>query len=147
MNILSPILPRSIFSSETFCPSCIYKFPSAIIDHGLINQVDAMSQPLSPAALQDPAVLQLPALSAPPGVIPNFTNPEDIGPRLIVSGAILLTFVIIALASRAYTKLCIIRKISLDDLTISLAAMCAIASYTLCVYGNGNIWTILSHTD
>ena len=106
-----------------------------------------MSQPLSAAALQDPAVLQLPALTAPPGVVPNFTNPISIGPRLIVSGAILLTFVIVALAGRAYTKLYIIRKVSLDDLTIFLAAFCAIASYSLCVYGNGSIKIISTHTD
>ena len=95
-----------------------------------------MSQLPSAAALQDPAVLQLPALPAPPGVIPNFANPKNIGPRLIVSGAILLTFVTIALASRAYTKFYIVRKVSLDDFTVSLAVLGAIVSYGLCVYGD-----------
>lgn len=95
-----------------------------------------MSYQTSAAAPHDPAFLQLPALDAPPGVIPNFTNPESLGPRLIVTGAILSTFVIIALANRAYTKLSIVRKMSLDDLTISLAAIGAIVSYGLYIYGN-----------
>ena len=95
-----------------------------------------MSLPMSAASQQDAAILQLPALAPPPGVIPNFTDPKDIGPRLVVLGAILLTFVIIALANRAYTKLCIVRKVSLDDFTVSLAVLGAIASYGLCVYGN-----------
>ena len=91
---------------------------------------------MSAASLQDAAILQLPALAPPPGVIPNFTNPKNIGPRLAIFGAILLTFVIIALANRAYTKLCIVRKVSLDDFTISLAALGAITYHGLCVFGN-----------
>ena len=91
---------------------------------------------MSAASEQDTGILQLPALAPPPGVIPNFTNPKNIGPRLVILGAILLTFVMIALANRAYTKLCIVRKVSLDDFTISLAVLGAIASYGVCVYGN-----------
>lgn len=95
-----------------------------------------MSQQLPASALQDPAILELPALPPPPGVIPNFTNPESKGESLIIPGAILLTLVIIAVANRAYTKLCIIRKFSWDDLTLSLSAIGAIASYGVCVWGN-----------
>ena len=109
---------------------------SAIIDHALIDQEDVVYPSMSAAFEQDAAILQLPALAPPPGVIPNFTNPKDIGPRLVIVGAILLTFVIIALANRAYTKLYIVRKLSLDDFTVSLAVLGAIASYGLCVYGN-----------
>ena len=120
-------LDGRVFSTE---------FASAIIDRALIDQEDVASLPMSAASQQDGAILQLPALAPPPGVIPNFTNPKDIGPRLVVLGAILLTFVIIALANRAYTKLCIVRKVSLDDFTLSMAVLGAIASYGLCVYGN-----------
>ena len=91
---------------------------------------------MSAASQQDAAILRLPALAPPPGVTPDFTNPKNIGPRLVILGAILLTFVIIALANRAYTKLYIVRKVSLDDFTVSLSVLGAIASYGLCVYGN-----------
>lgn len=95
-----------------------------------------MSQQIPASALEDPAFLQLPALPPPPGVIANFTNPKTQGPRLVVVGAVLLTFVLIALVNRAYTKLCIVRKVFWDDLTIFLSAVGAIASYGLCVLGN-----------
>ena len=85
-----------------------------------------MSQQIPASALQDPAILQMPALPPPPDVKPNFINPENKGQSLIVAGAILLTFVTIALANRAYTKLYIVRKTSWDDLTISLSALGAI---------------------
>lgn len=95
-----------------------------------------MSQQIPASTLEDPAFLQLPALPPPPGVIPNFTNPETQGPRLVVVGAVLLTFVLIALVNRVYTKLGILKKVSWDDLTIILSAVGAIASYGLCVLGN-----------
>ena len=101
-----------------------------------LSSISHMSQQIPASALQDPAVLQIPALPPPPGVTPNFTNPENKGQSLVVAGAILLTFVVIMLANRAYTKLCIVRKTSWDDLTILLSALGAVLSYTLCVSGN-----------
>ena len=95
-----------------------------------------MSQQVPVEALQGPTILKLPALPAPPGVVPNFTNPKNQGPKLIVVGAVLLAFVVLALANRAYTKLCIVRKTSWDDLTICLSAVGAVVSYSLCVLGN-----------
>ena len=95
-----------------------------------------MSQQLPASALQDPAFLELPALPPPPGVLPNFTDPESNGQSSIIAGAILVTVIIITVANRAYTKLCIIRKTSWDDLTLSLSAVGAIASYGILVYGN-----------
>lgn len=96
-----------------------------------------MSQQASASALQDPAFLQLPALTPPPGVIPNFTNPDNRGPTLIVVGAIFLALVVIALTNRAYTKLFIVRKASWDDLTIFLSAVGAIVWYTICSLRKG----------
>ena len=95
-----------------------------------------MSQQIPASALQDPALLQKPALPPPPGVIPNFTNPKDNGRSLVVVGAILLAFVFIGLANRAYTKACIVRSTSWDDLTLCLSAVGAYVSYGLCVWGN-----------
>lgn len=84
------------------------------------------------------SLLQLPALAPPPGVIPNFTNPENRGPTLVIVGAILLGLVVIAMANRAYTKLRIIRKASWDDLTVALAGASAIVWYSLCVLSKGS---------
>ena len=91
-----------------------------------------MSQKVPASVLQDPAFLQLPALTPPPGVESNFQNPEDKGPTLVIVGGILLALVVISLLNRAYTKLCIIQKVSWDDLTISLSAVGAIIWYTVC---------------
>ena len=94
-----------------------------------------MSQQIPGSALQDPAILHLPALPPPLGLVPNFTNPENQDSRLIVVGATLLTLVVIALMNRAYTKLFIIRKTSWGDLAISVSAVGAIVSYFLCMLG------------
>ena len=79
-----------------------------------------MSQQWQASDLQDPALLQLAALAPPPSVIRDLASPENKGPRLIIAGAILLAFVVLALANRACTKLCIVRKTSWDDLTVFL---------------------------
>ena len=92
-----------------------------------------MSQQIPASALEDPAFLSQPALPPPPGVIPNFKNPEYHGPTLVIVGAVLLALVVLALANRAYTKIWIVRKASWDDLTVSLAALGAVAWYTLCI--------------
>ena len=96
-----------------------------------------MSMQAPASALQDPAYLQLPALALPPGVTPNFANPENKGPTLVIVGAILLGLVVLALANRAYSKLYIVQKASWDDLTISLAAAGAIVWYSICVSRKG----------
>lgn len=93
-----------------------------------------MYQQIPASALQDPAFLQLPALAPPPGVIPDFVNPEEKGPPLVIFGGILLSLVLIALVNRAYTKLCIVQKVSWDDLTISLSAIGAIVWYAVCAW-------------
>ena len=92
-----------------------------------------MSQQITTYDPQDPASLQLPALQPPPGVVPNFTDPKNKGPTLIIVGAILLAIVVILLANRAYTKIHIVRRASWDDLTAFLSALGAIAWYTICV--------------
>lgn len=96
-----------------------------------------MSEQAPASVLQDPAYLQLPALAPPPGVTPNFANPENKGSTLVIVGVILLGLVLIALVNRAYAKLCIVRKASWDDLAISLAAAGAIVWYSICVLRRG----------
>ena len=104
--------------------------------HALSDQEGAMPPQIPASALEDPAFLELPVQTPPPGVIPNFSNPENQGSKLTVVGAVLLTFVIIALTNRAYTKIHIVQKFSWDDLTLSLSAIGAIFSYGVCVWGN-----------
>ena len=75
-----------------------------------------MTDQLLSAALRDPELLDsIPALEPPPGVTPNFTNPE----RKVASGiticSILVGVMILFFAARVYTKHFIVRKYSWDD--------------------------------
>ena len=92
-------------------------------------------QQIPPAALSDPAVLGLPALAPPAGVVPNFTNPESKGPIFVIVGTILLVLMVVFLSNRIYTKSFIVRKLSWDDLAVSLSALGAVALYVMCIWG------------
>lgn len=94
-----------------------------------------MSLPISSSDLEDPAVFNLPGLKPPPGVTPDFMHPRNRGPVLIIVNGILLALMMILIATRFYTKLAIIRKVSWDDLTASLSALGAITLYIL--FGGG----------
>lgn len=64
----------------------------------------------------DPSTLKfIPALEPPPGVTPNFTNPENRNALVIVVGSILMGIMILFYAIRVYTKHFIARKYSWDD--------------------------------
>lgn len=94
-----------------------------------------MSQSIPASSLDDPAVLQLPALPPPPGITSNFTSPKDRGPILIIVNGILLGLMVIFLAIRFYTKFCIVRKVFWDDLTICVSALGATVLYVVFVLG------------
>jgi hypothetical protein len=51
----------------------------------------------------------------PPGITPNFDNPESIGYRVVVASIIPLTFATFILFLRAYVKLVILGKTAIDD--------------------------------
>jgi hypothetical protein len=51
----------------------------------------------------------------PPGVVPNFINPESVGYRLIVAAIMCPAIALVFLLLRLYTKLCILKKLLLDD--------------------------------
>ncbi|KAH9207135.1 hypothetical protein DL95DRAFT_238186, partial [Leptodontidium sp. 2 PMI_412] len=53
----------------------------------------------------------------PPGVIPNFKNPESQGYRVTLTIAILFPLATIVLLLRLYTRIIIVRKVGIDDLT------------------------------
>ena len=56
-----------------------------------------------------------PAGMPPPGVIPNFVNPDTRGPVLIIVGTIFMVLMLVLATLRYYTKFFIVRKTSWDD--------------------------------
>ena len=58
---------------------------------------------------------QHPALTAPTGVTSNFVNPESRGSILIVASTICLTFMMLFVVMRLYTKICIKHSLGWDD--------------------------------
>ena len=87
------------------------------------------------ALLSDPNFLGLPASTPPPGIIPNFENPENRGPLLVKVGAVLVGLMMVFVMNRVYTKVWIARQVMWDDLTVSLSTVGAILSYILLVWG------------
>lgn len=56
-----------------------------------------------------------PAVPPPPGVTPNFVDPETRAPVVIVFSAISLGLMWPVLATRTYTKVWILRSFGWDD--------------------------------
>lgn len=56
-----------------------------------------------------------PLAKPPPGVIPNFVNPESHAYQLTITVAVCLAFVIIAVSMRLYTKQFITKSMGWDD--------------------------------
>ncbi|KAL8762522.1 MAG: hypothetical protein Q9184_001482 [Pyrenodesmia sp. 2 TL-2023] len=69
-----------------------------------------MSQSVDPAKLEG-----VPAAKPPPGVVPNYVDPQSSGPRLIAVGCILVALMLLFVATRIYTKAKIVKKFSPDD--------------------------------
>ncbi|KAH6714832.1 hypothetical protein BKA61DRAFT_343667 [Leptodontidium sp. MPI-SDFR-AT-0119] len=65
-------------------------------------------------------------LPPPPGVIPNFENPESQGYRVILTIAILFPLATIVLLLRVYTRVVIVRNVGIDDYAIIFAWILAI---------------------
>ena len=70
---------------------------------------------LTPAQLQ--ALLDGPAVSPPPGVIPNFVDPPSLYPQIIVTLVLTLSIATLAVIIRVYTKLHVIKAWHLEDCT------------------------------
>ncbi len=94
-----------------------------------------MSQLLPVSSLGDPALLQLPGLTPPSGTAPNFTDPDNRGALIIIVNGILLAIMTVFIGIRAYTKTAIVRKLSWDDMTVSLSALGATALYGFLAWG------------
>ncbi|KAL9577510.1 MAG: hypothetical protein Q9212_006315, partial [Teloschistes hypoglaucus] len=74
----------------------------------------------------NPALAMYPLASPPPGVIPNFVNPESHAYQLVITVAVCLALVVIAVSMRLYTKHFITKSMGWDDFTCILGAMFAI---------------------
>ncbi|KAI1823897.1 hypothetical protein F4861DRAFT_296221 [Xylaria intraflava] len=58
---------------------------------------------------------QLPGAQPPPGVQPNFDNPESTAPEAIAIISVVLGIMIIVVAMRMYTRIAIVKKHGIDD--------------------------------
>lgn len=57
----------------------------------------------------------VPAYPPPPGVTPNFDNPEDLGYRSIITTTVFLCVALVFFVARAYVKARIHRRLTWDD--------------------------------
>ncbi|KAH6699877.1 hypothetical protein BKA61DRAFT_209840 [Leptodontidium sp. MPI-SDFR-AT-0119] len=62
-----------------------------------------------------------PSPPPPPGVIPNFKNPDSQGYRVTLAIAIMFPLATILLLLRLYTRIVIVRRVGIDDYAIGLA--------------------------
>lgn len=64
------------------------------------------------------AYLMLPGGISPPGIIPNFVNPESRGPVSVIACTIAMVLMMSFVLVRFYAKLAVIRKWNWDDCSI-----------------------------
>jgi hypothetical protein len=72
-----------------------------------------MSVPL--ANLTPAQLAMIPAGSPPPGVTPNLINPSSDGYILLTVGSVMMGIMLIFAGLRFYTKIFIVKKLTLDD--------------------------------
>lgn len=87
---------------------------------------------------------------APPGVTPNYTNPEIRSFGIVPLGALFTTLSTIVLALRLYTKARIIRIFGWDDISITVGWMSTVALAGIWIrsihIGNGaHLWNMTAH--
>ncbi len=63
---------------------------------------------------------KVPGLQPPPGVSPNFVNPENYQNKIIASYTVFLTIATIFTAARLYTRAVIVKSIAWEDCKYSL---------------------------
>ncbi|KAF2267212.1 hypothetical protein CC78DRAFT_577411, partial [Lojkania enalia] len=71
---------------------------------------------MSMSQLPPPEVLaQMPVQAPPPGVMPNFDNPDSLAPGALAVISIFLALMVITLVARLYCRISIVRRAGLDD--------------------------------
>ncbi|KAI1089122.1 hypothetical protein F5B19DRAFT_468842 [Rostrohypoxylon terebratum] len=81
----------------------------------------------------------LPALTPPPGVVPNFDNPESLAPAGKIVFCVMLPVMAIIVYVRLYTRVCRTRAVGADDY-LCIAGTAAVISYcgvALSLFGKG----------
>lgn len=87
------------------------------------------------------------AWPAPPGVIPNFQNPESIAWMVITAALISPVVAVFFVLMRSYTKRCIFNRFDWDDYAVVMALLFSFAYSVIQViqtqYGSGlHIWNV-----
>jgi len=70
----------------------------------------------------------------PPGVIPNFVDPETRGPVLLIVGSIFMVIMLVLASMRFYTKIFIVRRLTWDDYTCGIAVVGTIMYFIASCY-------------
>ena len=58
---------------------------------------------------------QIPALAPPPGQVPNFQNPGNVGPPCFIAASVFLGVMLVFYIARVYAKCGLTKKLSWDD--------------------------------
>ena len=69
---------------------------------------------------------------APPGIIPNYTDPPNDGGNPVVASLLTLVLAALAVAVRIFTKVKIVRKTGLDDCKLKMSHIKLILITTDC---------------
>lgn len=77
-------------------------------------------------------ILQRPALPPPPGVVPNFANPDNIRVALIVTSVLCLFISTLSFWIRAYTRFYIFKETEWEDCNFFFGCL-VIEIFTDCV--------------
>jgi len=70
---------------------------------------------MDPTKIPPEMLAQLPALQPPPGVVPNFVNPQSIAHQTRTAIYVTLPLMLLFLVLRLYTRLRILRAVGADD--------------------------------
>ncbi|MCJ1478817.1 hypothetical protein MMC13_007501 [Lambiella insularis] len=84
---------------------------------------------------------EIPAMSPPSGVAPNFVNPENKSLIGVVLGGVMASLMALMIINRAFVKWRVIKKWTKDDLTCVSAFLLGLAYYTVIVIAmqSGNV--------
>lgn len=82
--------------------------------------------------IPDSILAEAPVAKPPQGVISNFVNPPTSGTQFIIYGGVIVPIMLGFFAIRVYSRLQVIRRLSWDDLTCSIATVGTVLYY-ICV--------------
>jgi hypothetical protein len=99
-----------------------FRWANTLLRHQLLRSEYHQRQKISTIMSGNPLIsatpeklAALPAATAPEGVKSNLKNPHSDGPKLIITGAFLMTLMYIFAGIRFYMKIFVRKKITADD--------------------------------